>query len=121
MWASRCYLGPLIVFPCRVIFGFLRGLVLLPLLLGLRLLTPLLPQAEVRRQASKPFILTLLYLGVEPEIFVLLLTLAFRQHIKIHRLILSLLLLFFRFERLGPRATRSSLSSYALQSELLGS
>ena len=71
-------------------------------LLGLRLLTPLVSQVEVRHQASRPFILTLLYLSAEPGIFVLLLTLAFRQYIKIHRLILSLLLLFCRFERLGP-------------------
>ena len=97
------------------------GLVLLPHLLGLRLLTPLLSQVEVRHQASRPFIVTLLYPGAEPGIFVLLLTLAFRQYIKIHRLILSLLLLFRRFERLGPWAARSSLSSYALQSELPGS
>ena len=84
MRALRCYLGPLIMLPYLVIFGFLRGLVLLLCLLGLCLLTPLLPQAEVRRQASRPFIITLLYPGAEPGIFVLLLTLDFRQYIKIH-------------------------------------
>ena len=78
MRAPRCYLGPLIVFPCLVIFGFLRRLALLPRLLGLRLLTPLLPQVEVRRQVSRLFFfLTLSYPGAEPGIFVLLLTLTF--------------------------------------------
>ena len=101
MRASRCYLGPLIVLPFLVIFGFLRGLVLLPHLLGLRLLTPLLPQVEVRRQASRPFIITLLYPRAEPGIFVLLLTLAFRQYIKIYLLILSLLYCFVDFSGLA--------------------
>ena len=121
MGASRCFRGPLIVLPYLVIFGFFQRPALLPRPLGFRLLTLLLPQVKARLQALRPFILTLLYPGAELEIFVLLLTLAFRQYIKIHRLISSLLLLFCRFEWLGPRAVRSSLISYALQSELLGS
>ena len=121
MGALRCFRGPLIVLLCLVIFGFFRRPALLPCPLGFCLLTLLLPQVEARLQALRPFILTLLYPGAEPRIFVLLLTLDFCQYIKIHRLISSLLLLFYKFERLGPRATRSSLSSYALQSELSGS
>ena len=55
MRAPRCFQGPLIVLPCLVIFGFLQRLALLPCLLGLRLLSPLLPQVEARRQASRLF------------------------------------------------------------------
>ena len=40
--AGTCFRGPLIVFPCRMIFGFLWSLVLPPCLPGLRLSTPLL-------------------------------------------------------------------------------
>ena len=120
MGAPRCFWGPLIVLPCLVIFEFFRRPALLSLPLGFRLLTLLLSQVEARLQALRPFILTLLYPGAESGIFVLLLTLSFRQYIKIHRLISSLLLLFCQFERLCPQAARSSLSIYALQSELLG-
>ena len=121
MGAPRCFRGPLIVLPYLVIFRFFRRPALLPRQLGFRLLTLLLPQVEARLQALRPFILTLLYPGVKSRIFVLLLTLAFHQYIMIHRLISLILLLFCRFERLSPQAARSSLSSYALQSELLGS
>ena len=68
--ALRCFLGPLVVLPCLLIFGFLRRPALLPCLLGLRLLTPLLPQVGARPQAPKLFILTFLYPGAEPGIFV---------------------------------------------------
>ena len=60
-----------------MILGFLRRLALLPRPLGLRLLTPLLPRVEARLQAPRLFILTLLYSGVEPRIFVLPMILAF--------------------------------------------
>ena len=43
MRASRCFQGPLIMLPCLEILGFLRGLALFLRLLGLHLLTPLLP------------------------------------------------------------------------------
>ena len=43
----------LIVLPCLVILGFLRGLVLLVRLLGLRLLTPPLPQTGAQRLAFR--------------------------------------------------------------------
>ena len=55
MRVPRCFQGPLIVLPCLAILGFLRGLAFLPRLLGLRLLTPLLPQVGARRQASRFF------------------------------------------------------------------
>ena len=76
MRAPRCFQGPLIVLPCLVILGFLRGLALLHCLLGLCLLTPLLPKVGARSQASRLFFfLTLSYLGAEPEFFVMLLIL----------------------------------------------
>ena len=58
MRAPRCFQGPLIVLPCLEILRFLRGLVLLLLLLGLlllghRLLTPLLPKVGAQRQAFR--------------------------------------------------------------------
>ena len=68
--APRCFLGPMVVLPCLLIFGFLRRLALFPCLLGLRLLTPLLPQVGARPQAPRLFILTLLYPSAEPGIFV---------------------------------------------------
>ena len=43
----------LIVLPCLVVLEFLRGLVLLLRLLGLRFLTPLLLQAGAQRQAFR--------------------------------------------------------------------
>ena len=76
MRAPRCFRGPLIVLPCLVILWFLWRLALLPCL-GLRLFTPLLPRVEARLQAPRLFILTLLYLGAEPRIFVLPMILAF--------------------------------------------
>ena len=45
--------GALIVLPCLAILGFLRGLALLLRLLGLCLLTPLLPQVGAQRQAFR--------------------------------------------------------------------
>ena len=66
--APRCFKGPLIVLPCLAILGFLRGLALLLLLLGLRLLTPLLSQVEAQRQAFRLFFFFffLVYPGMEP-------------------------------------------------------
>ena len=52
MQVLRCFL---IVLPCLVILGFLRGLVFLLCLLGLCLLTPPLPQAKAQRQAFRLF------------------------------------------------------------------
>ena len=53
MRTPRCFQGPLIVLPCLAILGFLRGLALLLRLLGLRLLTPLLPQVGAQCQVFK--------------------------------------------------------------------
>ena len=53
MRAPRCFQGPLIVLPFLAILEFLRGLALLLSLLGLRLLTPLLPQVGAQRQVFR--------------------------------------------------------------------
>ena len=50
---AEVFLGPLIMLSCLAILGFLRGLVLLLCLLGLRLLTPLLPQVGAQCQAFR--------------------------------------------------------------------
>ena len=55
MQVPRCFQGPLIVLPCLAILGFLRGLVLLLHLLGLRLLTPPHPQVGAQHQAFRFF------------------------------------------------------------------
>ena len=64
MLALRCFQGPLIVLPCQVVLGFLRGLALLSRLLGLHLLTPLLPQIGARCKASRLFFSFFFYLIV---------------------------------------------------------
>ena len=69
--------GALIVLPSLMISGFFRRPALLPDPLGLRLLTPLFQQVGAQLQAPRLFILTLLYPGVEPGIFVSFLTLTF--------------------------------------------
>ena len=53
MRAPMCFQGALIVLTCLVILGFLRRLALLLHLLGICLLTPLLPQVGAQRQAFR--------------------------------------------------------------------
>ena len=81
MQVPRCFL---IVFPYLVILGFLQGLVLLLCLLGLRLLTPPLPQAGPQRLAFRHSLFFFFASWREAWVFVLLLTLTILLYTTIY-------------------------------------